>query len=116
SSDNDGNCFLVYEYAQNGSLDQWLFSESSKASNSVVSLTWSQRITIAMDVAVGQDSDKFKQDPRGSLDHNKWERHFQLGLKLLWQKLREDIPENAYLNALEKLMNPDWREVFTPCG
>lgn len=53
SSDNDGNCFLVYEYAQNGSLDEWLFSESSKTSNSVGSLTWSQRITIAMDVAVG---------------------------------------------------------------
>lgn len=50
SSDNDGNCFLVYEYAENGSLDEWLFSESSKTSNS---LTWSQRISIAVDVAVG---------------------------------------------------------------
>ncbi|CAK8539823.1 unnamed protein product [Lathyrus sativus] len=53
SSDNDGNCFLVYEYAENGSLDEWLFSELSKTSNSVVSLTWSQRITVAVDVAVG---------------------------------------------------------------
>nr|AEQ49620.1 Nod-factor receptor 5 [Galega orientalis] len=54
SSDNDGNCFLVYEYAENGSLDDWLFSEASKTSNSIVSsLTWSQRIGIAMDVAVG---------------------------------------------------------------
>ncbi|XP_050906671.1 serine/threonine receptor-like kinase NFP isoform X2 [Lathyrus oleraceus] len=53
SSDNEGNCFLVYEYAENGSLDEWLFSELSKTSNSVVSLTWSQRITVAVDVAVG---------------------------------------------------------------
>ncbi|KAJ1419072.1 Tyrosine-protein kinase, active site [Sesbania bispinosa] len=53
SSDNDGNCFLVYEYAENGSLDEWLFSKSSGTSNSMVSLTWSQRISIAMDVAVG---------------------------------------------------------------
>jgi len=53
SSDNDGNCFLVYEYAENGSLEEWLFSESSKTSDSVGSLTWSQRITIAVDVAIG---------------------------------------------------------------
>ncbi|XP_012574460.1 serine/threonine receptor-like kinase NFP [Cicer arietinum] len=53
SSDNEGNCFLVYEYAENGSLDEWLFLESSKTSDSTVSLTWSQRIGIAVDVAVG---------------------------------------------------------------
>ncbi|XP_060193609.1 serine/threonine receptor-like kinase NFP [Lycium barbarum] len=54
SSDNHGNFFLVYEYAENGSLDQWLFprpSSMSSASDSVVSLGWSQRLHIALDVA-----------------------------------------------------------------
>ncbi|RDY12377.1 Serine/threonine receptor-like kinase NFP, partial [Mucuna pruriens] len=54
SSDNDGNCFVVYEYAENGSLDEWLFSKSSSdTSNSMASLTWCQRISIAVDVAMG---------------------------------------------------------------
>nr|KYP66704.1 putative LRR receptor-like serine/threonine-protein kinase At1g56130 family [Cajanus cajan] len=54
SSDNDGNCFVVYEYAENGSLDEWLFSKSSsETSNSMASLTWCQRISIAVDVAMG---------------------------------------------------------------
>ncbi|KAK7359943.1 hypothetical protein VNO77_01912 [Canavalia gladiata] len=50
---NDGNCFLVYEYAENGSLHNWLFPKSSTASSSVAFLTWSQRISIAIDVAMG---------------------------------------------------------------
>ncbi|XP_061375162.1 serine/threonine receptor-like kinase NFP [Gastrolobium bilobum] len=53
SSGNDGNFFLVYEFAENGSLHNWLFSESSTASSSVTFLTWSQRISIAIDVAMG---------------------------------------------------------------
>ncbi|XP_028242652.1 serine/threonine receptor-like kinase NFP [Glycine soja] len=54
SSDNDGNCFVVYEYAQNGSLDEWLFYKScSDTSDSRASLTWCQRISIAVDVAMG---------------------------------------------------------------
>ncbi|KAK7252878.1 hypothetical protein RIF29_37133 [Crotalaria pallida] len=51
SSDNEGNFYLVYEYAENGSLDDWMFSKST--SNSMLSLTWSQRISIAVDVAMG---------------------------------------------------------------
>ncbi|KAI4327540.1 hypothetical protein L6164_019989 [Bauhinia variegata] len=50
SSDNEGNCFLVYEYAENGSLDNVLFSKSPATSNL---LTWNQRICIALDVAMG---------------------------------------------------------------
>lgn len=53
SSDNYGNCFLVYEYAENGSLDNWLYSKFSTTSGSVSFLTWSQRICIALDVAMG---------------------------------------------------------------
>ncbi|KAI9084283.1 hypothetical protein K1719_033790 [Acacia pycnantha] len=56
SSDNNaGNCFLVYEYAENGSLDNWLYSMSASdaSSGSVSFLTWSQRICIALDVAMG---------------------------------------------------------------
>ncbi|KAK4710405.1 hypothetical protein R3W88_004918 [Solanum pinnatisectum] len=54
SSDDLGNSFLVYEYAENGSLDQWLFpgsSSSSSASVLVASLGWSRRLHIALDVA-----------------------------------------------------------------
>ncbi|XP_054810612.1 serine/threonine receptor-like kinase NFP [Prosopis cineraria] len=51
SSDNDGNYFLVNEYAENGSLDDWLYPDHS--SNCMSFLTWSQRISIALDVAMG---------------------------------------------------------------
>ncbi|KAH6832153.1 hypothetical protein C2S53_007431 [Perilla frutescens var. hirtella] len=49
SSDDDGNFFLVYEYVENGSLDNWLFPKvvSKKA------LSWKQRLLIALDVANG---------------------------------------------------------------
>ncbi|XP_057498513.1 serine/threonine receptor-like kinase NFP [Actinidia eriantha] len=54
SSDNQGNCFLVYEYAENGSLDKWLYPKSSSiSSSSVAFLTWTQRLYIAFDVANG---------------------------------------------------------------
>ncbi|KAL8038456.1 hypothetical protein ABFX02_11G108200 [Erythranthe guttata] len=46
SSDKDGNFFVVNEYVENGSLDKWLFS-------TVGSLTWTQRLIIALDVANG---------------------------------------------------------------
>ncbi|MED6212154.1 hypothetical protein PIB30_080471 [Stylosanthes scabra] len=49
SSGSDGNHFLVYEYADNGSLEEWLFSKLSSKD----SLTWYQRINIALDVAIG---------------------------------------------------------------
>ncbi|XP_028760439.1 serine/threonine receptor-like kinase NFP [Neltuma alba] len=51
SSDNDRNYFLVYEYAENGSLDKWLYPGYS--SGSMSPLTWNQRISIALDVAMG---------------------------------------------------------------
>lgn len=47
SIDIDRSCFLVYEYAENGSLDKWLHSSS------LPSLTWDQRLSIALDVANG---------------------------------------------------------------
>lgn len=53
SSDNDGNCFLVYEYAENGSLEKLLFPKSSSTSGSVAFLTWTQRLNVALDVANG---------------------------------------------------------------
>ncbi|KAF9620214.1 hypothetical protein IFM89_010949 [Coptis chinensis] len=49
----DGNRFLVYEFAENGSLDKWLHPKSSASSSSVTFLTWSQRLNIALDVANG---------------------------------------------------------------
>lgn len=53
SSWNDEDCFLVYEYAENGSLDNWLFSPSPSSSSPLVFLTWTQRLDIALDVANG---------------------------------------------------------------
>ncbi|XP_057768478.1 serine/threonine receptor-like kinase NFP [Salvia miltiorrhiza] len=53
SSDNDGNFFIVYEYVENGSLDNWLSPKVSASSATVKSLVWSQRLVIALDVANG---------------------------------------------------------------
>ncbi|GJW61549.1 serine/threonine receptor-like kinase NFP [Tanacetum coccineum] len=55
SNDFDGNCFLVYEYAENGSLDKWLFPRplSSSGPSVNVKLSWSQRLTLALDIANG---------------------------------------------------------------
>ncbi|XP_076943422.1 serine/threonine receptor-like kinase NFP [Bidens hawaiensis] len=56
SSGNGGNCFLVYEYAEKGSLDKWLFSKhisSSLGSHVNVTLSWSQRLNLALDIANG---------------------------------------------------------------
>ncbi|KAG8367027.1 hypothetical protein BUALT_Bualt16G0029700 [Buddleja alternifolia] len=53
SSDNDGNFFIVYEYVENGSLDKWLFPGISPSSATTESLTWSQRLLVALDVANG---------------------------------------------------------------
>lgn len=53
SSWNDEDRFLVYEYAENGSLDNWLFSTSPSSSSSLAILTWTQRLDIALDVANG---------------------------------------------------------------
>ncbi|KAM0006646.1 putative protein kinase RLK-Pelle-LysM family [Helianthus debilis subsp. tardiflorus] len=56
SSSFNGNCFLVYEYAEKGSLDKWLFSRhlsSSLGSSVNVNLSWSQRLNLALDIANG---------------------------------------------------------------
>jgi len=52
-SDREGNRFLVYEYAENGSLDKWLHPKSESSSSSVGFLTWKQRMQVALDVANG---------------------------------------------------------------
>ncbi|KAI3799057.1 hypothetical protein L1987_34346 [Smallanthus sonchifolius] len=56
SSDFGGNCFLVYEYAEKGSLDKCLFTRhlsSSLGSSINVNLSWSQRLNLALDIANG---------------------------------------------------------------
>lgn len=52
--------FLVYEFAEKGSLDKWLYQKppsslpsSSSSSSSVDTLSWNQRLGIAFDVANG---------------------------------------------------------------
>ncbi|XP_034225651.1 serine/threonine receptor-like kinase NFP [Prunus dulcis] len=53
SYDADGDRFLVYENAENGSLENWLFPDSEASSDSLAFLSWSQRIHIALDFANG---------------------------------------------------------------
>ena len=43
----DGNCYLIYEYVENGSLHSWLHSSRSEQ------LTWKMRLRVAIDVANG---------------------------------------------------------------
>ncbi|KAG9440881.1 hypothetical protein H6P81_021046 [Aristolochia fimbriata] len=50
----DGTCFLIYEFAENGSLDKWLYPKSTaSSSSSLMFLSWKQRLSIALDVAHG---------------------------------------------------------------
>ena len=46
---NDGQWYLVYEYAINGALSDWIINEN----NNGKFLSWTQRIQIALDVATG---------------------------------------------------------------
>ncbi|OMO56833.1 hypothetical protein CCACVL1_26237 [Corchorus capsularis] len=46
---HDGHWYLVYEYAANGALSDWIFHSD----NSGKFLSWKQRIQIALDVATG---------------------------------------------------------------
>lgn len=52
STETDGSCFLVYEFAENGSLDKWLYPKSPSSSSKHF-LSWKQRLMIALDVANG---------------------------------------------------------------
>ncbi|KAL2499768.1 LysM domain receptor-like kinase 4 [Abeliophyllum distichum] len=44
---NEGNWYLVYEYAVNGPLSDWIHNIDQKL------LTWNQRVQIALDIATG---------------------------------------------------------------
>ncbi|MBA0831360.1 hypothetical protein Goarm_015832, partial [Gossypium armourianum] len=46
---NDGNWYLVYEYAANGTLSDWIFNRDDSGKY----LSWKDRIRIALDVAIG---------------------------------------------------------------
>ncbi|CAO2827582.1 unnamed protein product [Amaranthus hypochondriacus] len=54
---HEGNTYLVFEYAENGSLDNWLFRPPKQAiiddddSDCLPVLTWKQRVQIAFNVA-----------------------------------------------------------------
>ncbi|KAI4325497.1 hypothetical protein MLD38_030888 [Melastoma candidum] len=53
SSDQDRSFFLVYEYAENGSLDKWLFENPNSNPSMISFLNWNQRLQIALDIAKG---------------------------------------------------------------
>lgn len=48
---NEGHWYLVYEYAANGSLSDWIFSNNKMSDEKF--LSWIQRMKIALDVATG---------------------------------------------------------------
>ncbi|CAN1249706.1 LysM domain receptor-like kinase 4 [Linum perenne] len=48
---NDGYWYLVYEFAANGALSDWMYSPTNVGK----ALSWPQRIQIALDVALGLD-------------------------------------------------------------
>ncbi|GMH17309.1 hypothetical protein Nepgr_019150 [Nepenthes gracilis] len=49
---HDGNTYLVYEYAEKGSLRDWLYSNDTKKDQSeTLVLGWKQRVQIAYDAA-----------------------------------------------------------------
>ncbi|KAE9614389.1 hypothetical protein Lal_00028178 [Lupinus albus] len=48
----DGHWYLVYEYAANGALSDWIYFNNNDENKS---LSWTQRIQIALDVATGLD-------------------------------------------------------------
>lgn len=50
---DDGNWYLVYEFAVNGPLSDWIYDHGGLGSNK--SLNWIQRIQVALDVANGLD-------------------------------------------------------------
>ncbi|XP_012574452.1 lysM domain receptor-like kinase 4 [Cicer arietinum] len=50
---NEGNWYLVYEYASNGALSDWIFFNNKMDDGKF--LSWIQRIKIALDVATGVD-------------------------------------------------------------
>ncbi|XP_073119144.1 lysM domain receptor-like kinase 4 [Henckelia pumila] len=47
---NEGNWYLVYEYASNGSLSDWIHNNDGRKV-----LSWNQRLQIALDIAAGLD-------------------------------------------------------------
>lgn len=47
----DQDSYLIFEYAENGSLSDWIHGARSRAGGS--NLTWNQRLQIALDVAEG---------------------------------------------------------------
>ncbi|MQM13774.1 hypothetical protein Taro_046700 [Colocasia esculenta] len=53
STSSSGEFFLVYEYAENGSLDRWLHQMTASPPSSGGFLSWRQRLRIALDVASG---------------------------------------------------------------
>ncbi|KAE8009081.1 hypothetical protein FH972_005535 [Carpinus fangiana] len=80
SSDTAGNRFLVYEYAENGSLD-----------SSLAFLTWNQRLNIALDVAKAAFGE---------------ESH---GIGMLWKEIRciFEVEEERREERLRKWIDPN---------
>ncbi|CAN0864406.1 LysM domain receptor-like kinase 4 [Linum grandiflorum] len=53
---HDGHWYLVYEFAANGALGDWIYSSSNNGGGGrKKGLSWPQRIQIALDVALGLD-------------------------------------------------------------
>ncbi|KAL4199688.1 hypothetical protein AMTRI_Chr03g52440 [Amborella trichopoda] len=61
---HQGNAYLVYEFAENGSLSDWLHRERKHGRERFFGLGWKQRVRIAHDIA--------KWTPLSSQLHESW--------------------------------------------
>ncbi|XP_077233220.1 serine/threonine receptor-like kinase NFP [Tasmannia lanceolata] len=96
----DGTCFLVYEFAENGSLDKWLYPKSSSCSSSVTFLSWRKRLTIALDVANGLQY--MHQHTRPSIVH----RNIRTGNILLNSQFKAKIANFSMARPATETLTP----------
>ncbi|KAL3525764.1 hypothetical protein ACH5RR_014136 [Cinchona calisaya] len=50
---NDGYWYMVYEYAANGALSDWIYGKNLGKEKEMLILDWKQRVQIGLDVATG---------------------------------------------------------------
>lgn len=94
-----GHRLLVYEYMENGSLDQWLFAEAHKRSQ----LTWDVRCKIALGIARGL----------AYLHHDSREKVIHLDIKPQNILLDESFNAKVADFGLSRLVNKSETHVMT---
>ncbi|ERN17605.1 hypothetical protein AMTRI_Chr13g125410 [Amborella trichopoda] len=100
SMESEWNCFLVYEFAENGSLDKWLYQTILSPPSSISFLSWRTRLTIALDVANGLQY--MHEHTRPSIVH----RDIKARNILLTDQLKAKISNFATARAVTSSVTP----------